>query len=55
MFDKDNKLIDGSTIIQGDLVSIKCYIWYWKHFTSKQHGITLKLAALNNKIKVKVL
>jgi DNA integrity scanning protein DisA with diadenylate cyclase activity len=35
VFDKDNKLIDGATIIQGNLVSIKCYIRYWKHFASK--------------------
>jgi DNA integrity scanning protein DisA with diadenylate cyclase activity len=31
VFDKDNKLIDGAIIIQGDLVSIKCYVQYWKH------------------------
>jgi DNA integrity scanning protein DisA with diadenylate cyclase activity len=35
VFDKNNKLIGGAIVIQGDLVSIKCYIQYWKHFASK--------------------
>jgi hypothetical protein len=44
IFDKNNKLIDGNTINPRDLVSIKCYIKYWRHFTSKQHKLTLELA-----------
>jgi hypothetical protein len=42
VFDKDNKLINGATFNLGDLVSIKCYVRYQRHFVSKQHGITLK-------------
>jgi hypothetical protein len=38
IFYKNNKLIDGNIINLGDLVSIKCYIRYWRHFASKQHG-----------------
>jgi len=45
VLDKVNKLIDGAIVNLGDLVSIKCYVRYWKHFVSKQHGITLKLVA----------
>jgi hypothetical protein len=41
LFDKDNKLIDGATIIQGNLVSIKCYVQYWRHFTFKWHKIRI--------------
>ncbi len=41
IFDKNNKIIDGNTINPRDLVSIKCYIKYWRHFTSKWHGLTL--------------
>jgi hypothetical protein len=41
--DNTNKLIDGNTINSRDLVSIKCYIRYWRHFASKRHGLTLKL------------
>jgi hypothetical protein len=33
----DNKFIDGAIIIQGDLVSIKCYVWYWRHFAYRKH------------------
>jgi hypothetical protein len=43
VFDKDNKLINAATINPRDLVSIKCYVRYWRHFVSKRHGITLKL------------
>jgi hypothetical protein len=46
IFDKNNKLIDGNIINPRDLVSVKCYIRYWKHFTSKWHGLTLKLATV---------
>ncbi len=46
IFDNNNKLIDGNIINLGDLVSIKCYIRYWRHFTSKQHGLTLKLTTV---------
>jgi hypothetical protein len=49
VFDKYHKLINGATSIQGDLVSIKCYIWYWRHFASKRHGITLKLIAIKKR------
>ncbi len=45
-FDKNKKLIDGNTINLGDLVSIKCYIKYWRHFASKQHRLTLELVAV---------
>jgi hypothetical protein len=46
VFDKNNKLINGATIIIGDLVSIKCYVGYWKHFISKQHEITSQLVVV---------
>ncbi len=46
VFDKDNKLIDGAILIQGHLVSIKCYVQYWRHFIFKRYGITLELAAI---------
>ncbi len=46
IFDKNNKLIDGNTINSGDLISIKCYIWYWRHFAYKRHGLTLKLVVV---------
>jgi hypothetical protein len=45
-FDKNNKVIDGNILNSGDLVSIKCYIRYWRHFISKQHKLTLELAAI---------
>jgi hypothetical protein len=41
IFDKNNKIIDGNTINPRDLVSIKCYTKYWRHFSSKWHGLTL--------------
>jgi len=48
IFDKDNKLIDGDIMSLGDLVSIKCYTRYWRHFVSKRHGLTLDLIAVKN-------
>ncbi len=42
MLDKVNKLINGAIVNLGDLVSIKCYVRYWRHFVSKRHGITLE-------------
>jgi len=46
VFDKKNKLSNGATINPRDLVSIKCYVRYCKHFISKWHGITLKLVVV---------
>lgn len=46
IFDFEKKLIDGDTINPRDLVSIKCYIGYWRHFASKRHGLTLELATI---------
>jgi hypothetical protein len=46
VLDKVNKLINGAIVNLGDLVSIKCYARYWRHFVSKQHGITLKLVVV---------
>jgi hypothetical protein len=38
IYDKDNRLIDGDTINSRDLMSIRCYIKYWKHLiVSKRH------------------
>jgi hypothetical protein len=48
MFDKGNQLIDNATIISRDLVCIKCYVRYYRHFISKWHGITLKLVVVKN-------
>ncbi len=42
VFDKDNKLINDVIVNLGNLVSIKCYVRYWRHFVSKWHGITLE-------------
>jgi len=56
MFDDNNQLIDGATIISRDLVCIKCYVIYYKHFMSKWHGITSKLVVvIYIYIKVKLL
>lgn len=47
MFDKNNQLIDDATIISRDLVCIKWYVIYYRHFMSKWHGITLKVVVVN--------
>jgi len=39
IFDKDDKLIDGNRVKLRNLMSIKCYIKYWRHFASKRHGL----------------
>jgi hypothetical protein len=49
VFYKNNQLIDAATIISRDLVCIKCYVIYYKHFMSKWHGITLKLVVVRKK------
>ncbi len=46
IFDKDNKLIDADTMSSRDLVSIKCYIRYEKHFVSKKRGLKLKVIVI---------
>jgi hypothetical protein len=43
IFDKNNKLIDGNKINPKDLVFVKCYIQYWRHFAFKRYGLTLEL------------
>jgi len=45
-FDKGNRVIDGNILNLEDLVSIKCYIRYWRHFISKQHKLTLELTTI---------
>jgi hypothetical protein len=45
-FDKDNRVIDGNILNLEDLVSIKCYIRYWRHFISKQYKLTLELTTI---------
>jgi hypothetical protein len=55
VLDKVNKLINGAIVNLGDLVSIKCYVRYWRHFVSKQHGIALKLVVVKKLIKVLLL
>jgi hypothetical protein len=36
-------LNNGEIINSGNLMSIKDYIKYWKHFTSTKHDLTLEL------------
>ncbi len=55
MFDKNNQLIDGATMISRDLVCIKCYVIYYRHFMSKWHGITLKLVVVKNIYQGKII
>ncbi len=55
MFDKNNKLINDAIVNPGVLVSIKCYVKYWRHFISKQHEITLELIDVKFLIKVELL
>jgi hypothetical protein len=50
---KENKLIVGASIARGNFVLVKCYIKYWKHYSSKCHGLTLKLTAIKQIIKGK--
>jgi hypothetical protein len=38
------KLIDGNIVNWGDLVFNKCYIRYYRHFTSKKHDLIMELA-----------
>ncbi len=49
VFDKDNKVIDDAIVVLGDLISIKCYIRYWRHYTSKWHGLIYELATTKKK------
>jgi hypothetical protein len=53
VFDKKNKSIDGASIARGDFVLVKCYIRYWKHYTSKHHRLTLELTVIKQLIKSK--
>jgi hypothetical protein len=41
IFDKKKKLIDGNKINPRNLISIRCHVRFWKHFTSKWHEFTL--------------
>ncbi len=43
VFHIDNKLNNGDIINSGNLMSIKYYIRYWKHFVSKRHSSTSEL------------
>jgi len=55
IFDKENKLINGASIVRGDLISVKYYIRYWRHYTSKSHELTLKLIVVKQLIKGKLI
>jgi hypothetical protein len=50
---KENKLIVGASIARGDFVLMKCYIKYWRNYSSKCHGLTLELIAIKQIIKGK--
>jgi hypothetical protein len=43
---KEATLIDMDMVNLGDLISMKCYIRYWRHFASKWHILTLELVTI---------
>jgi hypothetical protein len=55
VFNKENKLIDDASIARGNFILVKCYIRYWKHYTSNCHKLTLELTIIKQLIKSKLI